>query len=72
MKGDHKLMVKMINKIRDEGIPLPDIIENCEEDQIAQVRLKRGKSGHASYEIINKKNKVSSKTMGVGLITLHL
>ena len=63
----------MINKIRDEGTPLPDIVETCEDDQIEQVKLERGKSGNGSYEIINKKNKVSSKSVeGVGLITLLL
>ena len=73
MKGDHKLMLKMINKIRDEGTPLPDIVQTCEADQIAQVRLERGKSGHGNYDIVNKKNKVSSKAIeGVGLITLLL
>ena len=73
MKGDHNLMLKMINKIRDEGTPLPDIVQTCEDDRIAQVRLERGKSGHGNYDIVNKKNKVSSKAIeGVGLITMLL
>ena len=53
----------MLNKIRDEGKPLPDIVETCEGDRIEQVRLQRNKSGNANYGIINKKNKVSSKAL---------
>ena len=63
MKGDHQLMLEMINKIRDEGTPLPDIVETCEGDRVEQVRLQRDKSGHANYDIINKKSKVSSKAV---------
>ena len=63
MKGNHELMLKMINKMRDEDTPLPDIVETCEDDRIEQVRLQRDKSGHANYDIINKKNKVSSKAL---------
>ena len=73
MKGDHQLMLKMVNKIRDKDTPLPDIVETYEDDRIEQVRLQRDKSGHANYDIINKKNKVSSKAVErVGLIILHL
>ena len=73
MKGDHNLMLKMINKIRDEGTPLPDIVQTCEADQIVQVRSERGRSGHGNYDIVNKKNKVSSKAIeGVELIILLL
>ena len=73
MKDDHDLILKMINKIRDEDTPLPDIVQTCEDERIAQVRVQRGKSGHASYDIVNKKNKVSSKAIeGVGMITLLL
>ena len=61
MKGDYKLMLKMINKIRDEGTPLPDIVETCEDDRIAQVKFHRYRSGHADWVIVNKKNKVSCK-----------
>ena len=60
MKGDHKLILKMINKIRDENLSLPDIVETSEDDRITQVKSQRDKSGHANWEIINKKNKVSS------------
>ena len=63
MKGDHQLMLKMINKIRDKGKPLPDIVETCEGDRIEQVRLQQDKSGDANYDIINKNNKVSSKAL---------
>ena len=61
MKGDHSLMLKMINMIRDESTPLPEIVQTSEEQQkIEQVKSQRDKSGHASYDIVNKKNKVSS------------
>ena len=59
MKGDHKLMLKMINMIRNKTIPLPEIVQTSEEQRIEQVKSQRDKSGHASYEIVNKKNKVS-------------
>ena len=63
MKGNHKLMLKMINKMRDEDTPLPGIVQTCDGDRTEQVRLQRDKSGHANYDIINKKNKVSSKVV---------
>ena len=73
MKGDHKLMLEMINKMRDKETPLPDIVETSEDDQIEQVKVQRGKSGHADWNIVNKKNKVGSIAVeGVGLITLLL
>ena len=57
MKGDHKLMLKMINKMRVAS--LPEIVQASEEQRIEQVKSQRGKPSHASYEIVNKKNKVS-------------
>ena len=57
MKGDHKLMLKMINKMRVES--LPEIVQASEEQRIEQVKSQRDKSSYASYEIVNKKNKVS-------------
>ena len=64
MKGDYKLMLKMINKIRDD-------VETCEDDRIAQVKFHRYRSGHADWVIVNKKNKVSCKpTEGGG--TYHI
>ena len=60
MKGDHGLLLKMINVIRDENSPLPDIEQTSEEHRIAQVIIQRGYTGHADYGIINKRNKVSS------------
>ena len=59
MKGDHKLMLKMINMIRNKTMPLPEIVQTSEEQRIEQVKSQRDESGHASYEIVNKKNKVS-------------
>ena len=59
MKGDDKLMLKMINMVRDETMPLPEIVQTSDEQRIEQVKSQRDKSGHASYEIVNKKNKVS-------------
>lgn len=60
MKGDHELMLKMINCIRSDDTPLANIVNGSEEDRVAQVKSERDKSGGGSYEIINKKNKVSS------------
>ena len=59
MKDDHLLMLQMINTIRAK--PLPDIVQGSEEQQIEQVKSQRQESGEGkgSYEIVNKKNKVS-------------
>ena len=61
MKGDHCLMLQMINTIRSRAKPLPDIVQGSEEQQIDQVRSQRRESGEGkgSYEVVNKKNKVS-------------
>lgn len=59
MKGDDRLVLEMLNKIRDETTPLPAVDQTSEEHRIEQVRSQRDKSGHSSYEIVNKKNKVS-------------
>ena len=67
MNGDHSLMLKMINKIRDESMPLPEIVQTSAEQRIEQVKSQRDKLSHARYEIVNKKNKVGS-IEGVGLI----
>ena len=68
MKGDHKLMLNMINMIRDVSTPLPEVVQSSEEQRIEQVKSQRDKSGHASYDIVNKKNKVSSYWEGWGWI----
>ena len=54
-------MLQMINKIRSRAKPLPDIVQGSEEQQIEQVRSQRRESGEGrgSYEVVNKKNKVS-------------
>ena len=71
MKGDYQLMLEMINKMRDKETPLPDIVQASEDDQIEQVKVQRGKSGHADWNIVNKKNKVGSIAVeGMGVITL--
>ena len=62
MKGNHELMLEMINKLRDKGTPLPDIAQICEADRISQVRSERdSRSVYASYDAVNKKDEVSSK-----------
>ena len=58
MKGDHKLVLTMMNKMRDKD--LPDILLTCEDDRIAQVKKQRDISGNSNWEIVNKKNKVSN------------
>lgn len=60
MKDDHKLMLEMINVLRDKKVPLPNIEQVSEDQLLTQVKLQRDKSGHADWNIINRKNKVSS------------
>jgi len=63
-KGDHNLILKMINIIRANDKPLPNIEQISEDHRIAQIKFQRDKSGHSDWDIVNKKTKVRSYKRG--------